>query len=211
MQCFRSPIRDANVGPPSTLFKYQIEHLNPDDCDISEIMIVGYSQIRRKKTLFNREKCKLFLKQYVEQDEHGSFTIKSTVLKQFGVNNIKFEQIFDGPLPVFETSKRTSINGKKVTKQETIGKYLTKNGRVNGVNGEKSNSVLLEQMKKRQEQYKIQKEIREKEKIEMKLRTKREKAQILNMIKEWNKPKEDLELEDQSVSSENVLIFFCVQ
>ncbi|KAJ8981350.1 hypothetical protein NQ317_002887 [Molorchus minor] len=51
---------DRNFWPPSSLFKYEIEHLDADDNDISEIMIVDYNQIRRKKGIFNKERCKLF-------------------------------------------------------------------------------------------------------------------------------------------------------
>ncbi|KAJ8934182.1 hypothetical protein NQ314_013536 [Rhamnusium bicolor] len=190
---------DRHFWPPSNLFKYEIEHLDADDNDISEIMIVDCNQIRRKKGVFNKEKSKLFLKQYVEQDDKCMFVIKPSVLEDFGINKMKFDQIFDGPLPNFDTSKRFDkvINGKK-SKQETLAKYLMKNSGSVAVTKEKKQN-LLEQMKKREEEFKVKKQLKEEEKIALKKKQKEESTKIANYIKEWSKPKEDLELEDQKV------------
>lgn len=173
-------------------------------------MIVDCNQIRRRKGVFNKEKSKLFLKQYVEQDDKGMFVIKPSVLEDFGVNKIKFDQIFDGPLPNFDRSKRLerTPNGKR-QKQETLARYLTKNN--TAVAGAKSESktavkekkpnLLLEQMKKREEEFKAWRQIKEEEKLALKKKQKEENLKITTYLKEWHKIKDDLDLQDQKVSS----------
>ncbi|KAJ8981349.1 hypothetical protein NQ317_002886 [Molorchus minor] len=122
------------------------------------------------------------------------FVVKSSVMEDFGINKIKFDQIFDGPLPIFDTSKKLDkTTHVKKSKQETLAKYLTKqNGSVSPVVKEKK-SNLLEQMKKREEDFK------RKKKIALKKKQREESVKIAQYIKEWSKPKEDLELEDQKV------------
>ncbi|CAH0550662.1 unnamed protein product [Brassicogethes aeneus] len=190
--------------PPFNVYKYEIEHLDAEDEDVSEIMIVDHSQIRRKKSVFNREKSKLFLKQYVEQDLNGVWVIKPSVIETFGISKIQFDQIFDGPMPNFECTKKLlkklngTSNGRKATKQETLAKYLTKNGlagegkKSKGKNG----AELMEMMKKREEEFKVKKQLKEEEKIALKLKKKEENIKISNYVREYYKPKEDLELDD---------------
>ncbi|CAH1169684.1 unnamed protein product [Phaedon cochleariae] len=195
---------DRNYWPPANLFKYEIEHLDADDNDISEIMIVDCNQIRRKKTYFNRDKCKLFLKQYVEHDSTGLFVIKPSVVEDFGLAKMKFDQIFDGPPPNFEVSKKRekTQNGKKKSKQETLAKFLTKNngsssgGTKEPVAGKKN---LLEEMKKREQEFKVKKQLKEEEKLALKKKHKLNSIKLNNVVKDWLKQKEDLDLEDQKV------------
>lgn len=182
--------------------------MDADDNDISEIMIVDCNQIRRKKAVFNKEKSKLFLKQYVEQDEKSMFVIKASVLEDFGINKMKFDQIFDGPLPNFNRSKRLERipNGKR-QKQETLAKYLMKNNSITAGKSESKTAVkekkpnLLEQMKKREEEFKAWRQIKEEEKMALKKKVKEENLKIASYLREWHKIKDDLDLEDQKVSS----------
>lgn len=189
---------DRHFWPPADMFKYEIEHLEDDD--ISEIMIVDCNQIRRKKAGFTREKCKLFLKQYVEQDSKtGLYAIKNSALEDFGINKMKFTQIFNGAMPVFEVSKKSAVVKKQ--KQETLAKFLTKNNKkTDPLETEKKNN-LLQQMKKREEEFKLQKQqqLEKKRQIakEVKQQAKLERNKISNDIKEWAKVREDLLLEDQ--------------
>lgn len=170
-------------------------------------MIVDCNQIRRRKGVFSREKCKLFLKQYAEQDSKGVITIKPSVLDDFGINKMKFDQIFDGPLPQFETSKKlekTPNQKKRSQKQETLAKFLTKNSdsvlpQTPKVSKKESNVNLLEEMKKREEEFQLRKALREEEKLILKKKQKEEYMKITSFIRDWNKPKEDLLLEDQKV------------
>lgn len=165
-------------------------------------MIVDCNQIRRKKGVFSRERCKLFLKQYTEQDSKGIFGIKESVLEDFGINKMKFDQIFDGPLPQFEASKKLDKqpNTKKgAQKQETLAKFLTKNN-ANPQNSKNENKVnTLEELKKREEELQLKRALREQEKLILKKKQKDEYKQIKNFIREWSKTKEDLLLEDQKV------------
>lgn len=178
-------------------------------------MIVDCNQIRRRKGVLSRERCKLFLKQYTEQDSRGLFVIKPTILEDFGINKLKFDQIFDGPPPQFETSKRLDKPAnpkKKAQRQETLAKFLTKNNAVNPTQTPPTakkieNKVnLLEEMKKREEEFQLRKALKEEEKLILKKKHKEEYMKITAFIREWSKQKEDLLLEDQKVRT-NALLF----
>lgn len=196
-------------NPSPHLYKYEIEHLDADDADISEIMIVDCNQIKRKKGNFSREKCKLFLKQYVEQDSRGVFVIKESARKEFNLDSMKFDKIFNGPDPVFEHSKKLDklkdkeANGKK-KKQMTLGNYLKSNkeSKNNGDNNKSSNAKekktnLLDQMEKRKEEFDRLKKQHEEDMIVKKQQEKEMIALKKKYVRDWFKPKEDLELEDQ--------------
>lgn len=192
--------------PPASLYKYEVEQFDADDRDISQVMIVDDNQIRRKKGGYSRERSKLFLKQYVEVNSKGVWCIKDSVLDDFGVNRVKFDQIFDGPVPDFDPSRKLlkAVNGKKV-KQETLAKFLTKHGSDNNKISKVQKSNLLEEMKKKEEEYKQRKELlkqqRAEERLAEKLKRKEENIKVSSYLREWYKPKEDLELEDQKVIS----------
>ncbi|CAG9857878.1 unnamed protein product [Phyllotreta striolata] len=193
---------DHHFWPPANLFKYEIEHLDAYDSDISEIMIVDCNQMRRRKGSFNRDKCKLFLKQYVEHDARGLFAVKPSVIGELAIDKMKFEQIFDGPPPDFAASKRkerTSNNGKKKLSQETLAKYLTKmnNGDEASPKSREKNLELSERMRKREEQFKAKQLLKQEEKIALKNKQKRDSITLNNVIKQWLLPKEDTQLENQ--------------
>lgn len=188
-------INDRHFSPPASLFKYDVESLDGEEQDVTEKMLVDYTQIRRKKGAYSRERNKLFLKQYVEQNSQGVWAIKESVLDDFGITRLRFDQIFDGPLPDFEALKKGKpINGKKV-RQETLVKYLTKNGAQLPQN--------IELMTKRKMALKEKREAIKQQTAEQKLaekeRKKNESIQRATKIKNWYKLKEDLELEDQNV------------
>lgn len=196
---------ERHFVPSAGLYKYEIEHLDADDNDISEIMIVDSTQLRRKKVHFSRDKCKLFLKQNVQQDSRGVFVIKPEVLEKHNVKNVMWETMFDGPLPNFQQSKNfeKALNGKKKQKQETLSKYLQKNGLVmkkEGQSNKEKKNNLMEQMQKRAEEFKKQKQLNEEQKALEKQKKKEESMKLSQYLKDWSKPKEDLELEDQMVS-----------
>lgn len=187
-----------------SLFKYQVEQIDADDEDISEVMILDSSSIHRKKALYTREKNKLFLKQYATFSDKGLCTIKDSVLKDYGVDKIKFEQIFDGPIPEFETLRKPVkvVNGKKV-RQETLAKFLSRNGLEGAKSSAEDKSNLLAEMKKKEEAFKerrkqMQQEIAEKKQAEKQKRYE-ENVLVSKHLRHWYKPKEDLELEDQKV------------
>lgn len=183
------------------MYRYEVEQLDADDEDVSEIVDVGFEHIKRKKGVYTREKNKLFLKQYVEQNPQAVWVIKESALDEYGVTKMKYEQIFDGPAPDFELTKKTKkknvVNGKK-PRQETLAKFLSKQQATDVVSENKGN--LMEQMKKREEEYKQLKQKKAEEKLVEKQKRKEENIKIAMILRDWNKPKEDLELEDQMVS-----------
>lgn len=177
-------------------------------------MIVEASQVRRKKGPFSKEKCKLFLKQFVEQNDQGTWVLKESTRSKFNIDNIKFEQIFDGPLPDFDASKRLQKNmangSNKKVRQETLAKYLKKSNYFGDENGKK----LLNEMKRKEEEYKQRcaelKLKKQEEKILEKQKRREENIKVSSQVKEWYKPKEDLELEDQKVIDKNLEVFMFV-
>lgn len=200
----KSPIKingqttDRNFQPHPSLYKYDLEQLDAEDEDISEKIMVDMTQMRRKKGIYSKDKNKLFLKQYVEQGSSGYLAVKESALESFGIHKIKFDQIFDGPQPQFGESSRKGggvVNGKKV-KQETLAKFLTKEGK-QGTS--KKNGELLEKMKQRELEFKRKKEELKQKATDDKEKRKLEESKIQGLIKDWFKPKDDLEVEDQRI------------
>lgn len=174
-KCFYSTNNSKEFYPPASLYKYDVEMLD-EEKDSSEKMIICSNQIKRKKFSFSKDKLKLFMKQYVEINKEGVWCIKSSALTDFKIKNMKFKQIFDGPLPNFE------ISAAKKVKQETLIKYLTKNN-TNASPQTNSNSKTVNKTAEQKQ--------KDKEK-EMEI-------DMARLLKEWYKPKEDLNLEDQKV------------
>lgn len=172
------------------------------------VMTVTSDKIRRKKGSYSREKSKLFLKQYVEQNSQGLWTIKKLSLEEHGILCMKYDQIFDGPNPDFDTSKKLlKPNGAKKPRQETLAKFLKQQAAaVKDAYDTPTKNNLLEQMRKREEEYKQMKLKRAEEKLAEKQKLKEENLKISMILKNWNKPKEDLELEDHMVV---FYIFIC--
>lgn len=178
---YNSANNSKEFYPPASLYKYDVELLD-EDKDVSEKMLIHSNQIRRKKGLFSKDKIKLFMKQYVEISSDGVWLIKASALNDFNINKTKFEQIFDGPLPNFEASV-------KKVKQETLIKYFSKS---NGNQASQQNGGSK----------KVQKNAEQKQEN----REKPVAIDISKEIKEWYKPKEDLDLEDQKVIKKWLLI-----
>lgn len=191
----------GEVSIPILMYKYEIEHLDADDEDISEIMIVDHNQIRRKKASFNKEKCKLFLKQYVQQDSNMHWIIKPSAIKEFGLDKIDFEKIFSGREPVFDPSKKYEkklemVNGKK-TRQETLAKYLTKLNEPAKMNGTSTSTKKNKENEAKSAQFLEEMERKKEEYQKMKQQKEEEQKLVAAQLKNWNQVKEDLELEDQ--------------
>lgn len=53
-----------------------MEQLDSGDTDVSEIMIVEASQIRRRKQQYSRERNKIFLRMLCEQNTAGVWVVK---------------------------------------------------------------------------------------------------------------------------------------
>jgi len=153
----------------------------------------------------------------------GNFCLKKSVVSKLQVDEIKFTDIFAGPQPVFEVTKRAksaSQNVNFVAKKKVEGK--SQQGTLDGwVKGEKTTPVaaasepakkktpeeLEAEMKRNKEQserfkedLKRRTEEARKRKIEEKNREKErkkeEKKLLTEVLSEWKKTRDDLECED---------------
>ncbi|ENN73088.1 hypothetical protein YQE_10292, partial [Dendroctonus ponderosae] len=187
--------KERHFVPSANLYKYEIEHLDADDNDISEIMIVDSTQLRRVH--LNREKVKLFLKQNVEHDSRGVFVVKPALLEKYNIKNVMWETMFDGPLPTFHSVRCKDKEASKKHRQETMTKYLQKNGATGtGVEQGEKTAQLLKVMMQSKENYKLLKRQMLEEKAQRKQQNKENNNKLAVRLREWSKPKEDLELED---------------
>lgn len=166
--------------------------------------------MRRDKTIFSKDKIKLFLKQHVEGSNSMLVVKEESVKKYVYDRDLKVDEIFVGKLPDFEISKklqlqqeknskkRESRGGKeKITKEKSgskkksskeakqgdITKYLNNSGT------SKTKELSVEDKKKREEEskkFREQLEAKKKEKAELEAEKQRkqaeEKAKLLAKI-----------------------------
>lgn len=225
-------------SPPEYLFKYELEEIEPDDPEINqvgeslflvligrgdtngfclflEMFIVEADDVRREKGFYTREKNLLFLKNVVHLGKSGNFQLKREVVEKYHVDDIKFSDIFNGPPPKFDESKRLkgpgavhhSVKSKKEPKPDKKTKKPVKMAKSQAtldswVKGDKSQSApnsthkvkkqnpaeLAAEMKKIREQNARFKE-------EMKLRAEEaRKRKIEDKAKEKERKKEEQKL-----------------
>lgn len=213
-------LQEHYYHPPAKLFRYEVEQLDSGDSDVSEIMIVEASQVRRRKQHYSRDRNKIFLRQLCEQNDSGIWVVKESVLEKYGINKVRFDTIFAGTLPDFTVRVKRSVK----QKQESIDKFLTsdvskqrvekadplrkvndtgvvkkfRKPRMNGKFKEELKAKALEEKAKRKEERALKSE-RKKEK-------KQKLAALAAYMKQWNKPREDLECEDLSPIPEPTVI-----
>ncbi|XP_024873934.1 bromodomain adjacent to zinc finger domain protein 1A-like isoform X1 [Temnothorax curvispinosus] len=214
-------LQEHYYHPPAKLFRYEVEQLDSGDSDVSQIMIVEASQVRRRKQHYSRDRNKIFLRQLCEQNDSGIWVVKESVLEKYGINKVRFDTIFAGTLPDFTVRVKKSVK----QKQESMDKFLTSNvskqktlekadplkkvndtavvkkfrkPRTNGKFKEELKAKALEEKAKRKEERELKSE-RKKEK-------KQKLAALAAYMKQWNKPREDLECEDLSPIPEPTVI-----
>ncbi|XP_040569329.1 bromodomain adjacent to zinc finger domain protein 1A isoform X2 [Lepeophtheirus salmonis] len=193
--------------PHDSLFKYNVLETDPDDPENNPIVTVSAEDIRREKYFFTRDKILLFLKNASEFASDGNFKLKKSIIDKYNVNEVKFSDIFSGPLPTFEETKRikgsssTSALNKK-TKQSSMDQFLK------GESKTKKTAVQIEaDMKKiREQNERFKEEMRQRaedakkrkieEKAKEKERKKEEKKLFNELMSEATKPVEDLICED---------------
>ncbi|XP_012164358.1 bromodomain adjacent to zinc finger domain protein 1A isoform X3 [Bombus terrestris] len=209
----RNP-QEQQYHPPAKLFRYEVEQLDSGDSDVSQLMIVEAAQVRRRKQHYSKERNKIFLRQLCEQNENGIWIIKDSVLQKYGINKVRFDTIFAGPPPDFTSRIKKPVKHK----QESIDKFLTtdvskqkliekpnplkkvnqggvdikkfRKPRMNGKFKEDLKAKALEEKAKRKEERVLQNERKKEEK--------QKSAALAAYIRQWNKPREDLECEDLS-------------
>ena len=79
MCCYFISLQEHYYHPPAKLFRYEVEQLDSGDSDISQIMIVEASQVRRRKQHYSRDRNKIFLRQLSEQNDNGIWVVKVNI------------------------------------------------------------------------------------------------------------------------------------
>ena len=179
---------------------------------------IDAEDIRREKGTYTREKNLLFLKNLVSLMDDGNLKLLPSIRKKNQIDDLKFTDIFAGPEPVFEVSKRGKCGPTKkatgtldgwVTKpkasdikkqlleqkqeQKKIKKQTAAEIEAEMKRMKEQNERFKEEMRQRAEEAKkkkIEEKAREKE------RKKEEKRLVSELLSEWKKPREDLECED---------------
>ncbi|XP_015416798.1 PREDICTED: bromodomain adjacent to zinc finger domain protein 1A [Myotis davidii] len=175
------------------LFKYKVQATKKE---LFECAIVKATQISRRKHLFSRDKLKLFLKQHCETQDGvikikkceaslankqtiGNYRNKATkerdkLLKQEEMKSLAFEKA---------KLKREKADALEAKKKEREDKEKKKE--------ELKKIVEKERMKKKEEKERLKIE-REKEREKLR----EEKRKYIEHLKQWNKPREDMECDD---------------
>ncbi|EZA54009.1 Bromodomain adjacent to zinc finger domain protein 1A [Ooceraea biroi] len=212
-----SNLQEHYYHPPAKLFRYEVEQLDSGDSDVSEIMIVEASQVRRRKQHYSRERNKIFLRQLCEQNSNGIWVVKESVLEKYGINKVRFDTIFAGTLPDFTVRVKKSVKHKQesidkfltstVSKQKTLEKVdplkkVSDSGKVNDTGAIKKfrkprmNGKFKEELKAKALEEKAKRKEERALKSERKKEKKQKSAALAAYMKLWNKPREDLECED---------------
>jgi bromodomain adjacent to zinc finger domain protein 1A len=203
--------------------QYKVEAI--DDDKEPQQWTVKAELLRRDKTIFSKEKTKLFLKQHVE-GLNAMFSVKADSIKKYITDKgITETNIFVGILPAFEVSKKyqmqqdkeknkkesaaTNKDGestkskKSKKKQGDITKYLDGNAKT-------KQELSVEEKKKREEEskkFREELEARKKEKADREAEKQKkiaeEKARLLAKtqaaVRDLNQMRDDLELIDQRI------------
>ena len=69
-------------------------------------MTIQADDIRREKGTFTREKNLLFLKNILDLEGNGTLVLNQDIRKKYKLAEMSFTDIFAGPEPVFEVTKR---------------------------------------------------------------------------------------------------------
>ncbi|RMC00567.1 hypothetical protein DUI87_23183 [Hirundo rustica rustica] len=182
--------KKAIIDP--SLFKYKVQ---PIKKHLYEPVIVKASQLSRRKHLFSRDKLKLFLKQHCEPHD-GVIKAKE--------DNITPKQNTSGNKSKVSRERARFQKQKDDVQAIAFEKAKLKQEKANAIEARKKEKEDKE--KKREELKKIVEEERmkkkeekerlkiEKEKEREKLRE--EKRKYVEYLKQWSKPREDMECDD---------------
>ncbi|KAK7836011.1 hypothetical protein U0070_004102 [Myodes glareolus] len=173
------------------LFRYKVQ---PTKKEMYESAIVKATQISRRKHLFSRDKLKLFLKQHCEPQD--------------GIIKIKEDYIVSKQTVTGCRSKATKERDKLLKQEEmkalAFEKAKLKREKADALEARKKEKEDKE--KKREELKKIVEEERlkkkeEKERLKIEREKEREKLReekrkYMEYLKQWSKPREDMECDD---------------
>ncbi|KAJ8714265.1 hypothetical protein PYW08_007885 [Mythimna loreyi] len=216
---------DSKAIPPSTAYCYEVEQFDEEDAAASGTIGTAPSdRVRRRKGVYTRDKNRLFLKQFVEGSPEGVILIKKQAQEKYGIHKVSFDQIFTGTPPAFPSSKKllksppapksqakpgSATKGSKSAKkpspdkkgrQESMDKFVKKTDKVEAQKtkppadpaAKKNAQEMAEKMRKAEDLMRQRKE-------EERLRKKEKTARLQAYMKEWQKVKDDMELEDHRI------------
>ncbi|CAH0385775.1 unnamed protein product [Bemisia tabaci] len=194
-------IGERQFWPPCELFHYEVEQLDSSGED--SVFVISASQVKRRKGVYTRDKNRLYIKQFFHQ-VGSTWKLKEEALSKYGISRVKFDQIFVGDPPQFYSPKKKrtptnalKANGKKG--QESIEKYLSKVSKFNPVPNSGEPKKPREPKQTAEQQQAAIEELKKKrleEKMKAKEKKREEKVKLAKFMKEWNKRRDDLELED---------------
>lgn len=194
---------------------YRVEAV--DDEKEPQIFETTGDQLRRDKTLFSKEKTKLFLKQNVEGSNAMLVVKAESVKKYVDDRDFKPDKCFIGKLPDFEVSKKIQLQQEKSNKKKEAAKEGGKGKKKQGditkylnSSGSKVKELTAEEKKEREEK---SKKFREEMEAKRKEKADREAERLKNIqlekqriiaktqatVKELNQIRDDLELIDQRI------------
>ncbi|KPI92104.1 Bromodomain adjacent to zinc finger domain protein 1A [Papilio xuthus] len=209
---------NSTSTPPASSYCYEVEQFQElEQTSAGQMGTAPYDRVRRRKGVYSRDKNRLFLKQFVEQGSGGIITIKQSAMEKYNINKVNFNQIFTGSPPEFASSKKllktsmsppkakpgsaTKLNKslKKVSpdkkgRQESMDKFVKKTDKSEASpkpkqpmdpEARKNAQELVEKMRRAEDQLRQRKE--------------EEKAKKKAHLKEWQRIKDDQELEDHKV------------
>ncbi|XP_063895724.1 bromodomain adjacent to zinc finger domain protein 1A [Helicoverpa armigera] len=217
---------DSKAILPSSSYCYEVEQFDETNPGaLGQIGTAPSDRVRRRKGVYTRDKNRLFLKQFVEGGgPDGVIGIKKSAQEKYSINKVSFDQIFTGLPPVFPSSKKllksppatkgqakpgsaTKLNKSakkpspdKKGRQESMDKFVKKTDKAEAQKNKppadpaakKSAQELAEKMRKAEDLMRQRKE-------EERLKKKEKTARLQAYMKEWQKVKDDLELEDHKI------------
>lgn len=186
------PSLSIAYGIDPLLYSYRVEIIDlqkkSDGDKLIEIMPA--SRISRSKCSLTREKIRLFLKQHLspKNSRYEILSIKEESIHKFGLTNLKWEDIFKGPIPNFNTDttlvkafnkdKHRLADGSEVNDSNDDSNLVDSDISLQ-ILKKKSNLISSQKLKliKREEKYKVSESIEKVKKSLKKSKLKKLKLQ----------------------------------
>ncbi|ESN98960.1 hypothetical protein HELRODRAFT_162434 [Helobdella robusta] len=106
-----STVETSSSGPNvADMFEYALQEISNQ---ITSVRVLKGSKLSRKKGSFNRDKCKIFIRDNCYIDSSDSlWKVKEGAIKKYRLNSLSFDVIFTGPPPIFEASESRKNSSK---------------------------------------------------------------------------------------------------
>ena len=182
---------------------------------ILQVLTIPADDIRREKGTFTREKNLLFLKNILDLESNGTLVLNQDIRQKYKLAEMSFTDIFAGPEPVFEVTKRGKSGPPGRKSQGTLDGWVTgkssnsskgSSGNTNKVKKQSPAEIEAEMRRMKEQNQRFKEEMKQRaeearkqkmeEKAKEKERKKEETRLVRELLTEWKKPREDLECED---------------